>query len=238
MEGNRDPSDVLARYASEVGAAFRNTQRLQIFNFDRLVQTEPYSAWDSSSASCMMLLYGRTAVTRTGYSWLSPSIFQLIQQRRGQNRLVIFHLCQDQSVMEKQISAHSVLSNLITQLLDAKASILRDEARYQDLHRKITDPAWRGAQPTMPFAVLQELLDMFPEVNIFLDRVDRIKGDGHGFMNSLVTLIRECKSRINIFLVSSSNGYDRVGGQVSAELQESIENDLGSDRFWSLEWNQ
>lgn len=185
-----------------------------------------------------MLLYGRTAVTKTGYSWLSPSIFQLISQRSEQKRLVIFHLCQDQPDMEKKVPVDSVLSNLISQLLDAKVSILRDEVRYQELRRRVTDPAWRAAQPTMPFAVLRELLDMFPEVDILLDRVDRIKGDGHGFMNSLVTLIRKCKSRIKIFLVSSSNGYDRVGGQLSAEFQESIENDLGSDRFWSLEWNQ
>ena len=92
----------------------------------------------------------------------------------------------------------------------------------------------------MPFAVLCELLDSFSDedVHIILDRVDRIKGDAHGFMTSLAELIENSRSKIKLFLVSSSNGSDRIGGKMSAELQESIEDDLGSDRFWSLEWNQ
>ncbi|CAD6575977.1 MAG: hypothetical protein ASARMPREDX12_007665 [Alectoria sarmentosa] len=239
-EGNRDPDDLLAQYTREVGAAFRNIQRLSTFSFARLVQEESYSAWDGSRASCMMLLHGRTAVTKTEYSWLSPAIFPLIEQRRAQNRLVIFHLCQDRSVMENDVPAHAVLSSLISQLLAAKASVLRDEARYQDLNRKIFDPSWRTTQAKMPFAVLCELLDSFSDedVHIILDRVDRIKGDAHGFMTSLAELIENSRSKIKLFLVSSSNGSDRIGGKMSAELQESIEDDLGSDRFWSLEWNQ
>lgn len=142
--------------------------------------------------------------------------------------------------MEKDVPAHAVLSGLISQLLAAKASVLRDEARYQDLNRKLSDPSWHTTQAKMPFAVLRELLDLFPDedVHIVLDRVDRIMGDTHGFMNSLVALVEKSKSKVKLFLVSSSNGSDRIGGKMSAELQESIEDDLGSDRFWSLEWNQ
>lgn len=140
--------------------------------------------------------------------------------------------------MEKDVPAHGVLSNLISQLLDAKASILRDEARYQELRRTITDPAWRAAQLKMPFVLLHELLDEFLDVDIVLDRVDRIRGDAHGFMSSIATLMKDCRSRIKVFLVSSSNGSDRVGGKISAEIQESLEDDLGSNRFWSLERNQ
>ena len=73
---------------------------------------------------------------------------------------------------------------------------------------------------------------------ILLDRVDRIGGDAYDFMNSLVSLLRDCRGRIKILLVASSNGYDRVGGKFPQELQDSIEDDLGSDRFWSLERNQ
>lgn len=90
----------------------------------------------------------------------------------------------------------------------------------------------------MPFAILQELLDLSSDMYILLDRVDRIAGDAYVFMNSLVSLLRGCKGRIKILLVASSNGYDCVGGKFPQELQESIEDDLGSDRFWSLERNQ
>ena len=236
--GSGDPKDMLVQYSSEVGAVFRNIQRLQSFTFDRLEQEENYRAWSSSRASCMMLLHGKTAVTKTGYSWLSPAIFHGIAQLRAQNRLAIFYLCQDQSFMEKDVPAHVVLSGLILQLLDAKTSILRDEVRYQTLSHSFSDEAWRAARSELPFAVLLELLNLFPEVHIMLDRVDRIKGSSYSFLNSLATLIKECQNKTKIFLVSSSNGYGRIGGKMSADIQEGVEDDLGSERFWSLEWNQ
>lgn len=239
-ETNRNPNHVLAQYSAEVEAAFANVQRLQSFNFDRLVQEESYSAWDASRASCMMLLHGRTAVTGSDYSWLSPAVFQLVAQQRARKQIVIFAFCQDHIFMEKDVPAHVILSSFISQLLEAKPSILRDEARYQHLAQRISDPAWRDTQAEVPFDVLLELLDLFSgtDVHTLLDRVDRIRGDAHGFMNSLVALIKDCKCVIKVFLVSSSNRYDRAGGKISAELQESVEDDLGSDRFWSLEWNQ
>ena len=239
---NRNPTDVLVQYSSEVTAAFRNIQRLRTFKNDQFVQEKSYRAWDNSRVSCMMLLHGRTAVTKTNYSWLSPVIFQLIAQYHARKHLVIFHFCQDQPFMEKDVPAHTVLSSLIAQLLDAvldaRVRILRDETGYQELKRKFSDPSWRATSPEVPFAVLHELLDLFPAVHILLDRVDRIRGDVYQFMNSLVSLIKTSKSRVKIFLVSSSNGFDRVGGKIPEELQESIEDDLGSDRFWTLEWNQ
>lgn len=91
----------------------------------------------------------------------------------------------------------------------------------------------------MPIAVLHELLDLsLEDVHIVLDRVDQIKGDAHDFMNSLAMLIKDCKRKIKIFLVSSSNGYDSFGGKMSAEVQESVEEGLGSEAFRSLELNQ
>ena len=185
-----------------------------------------------------MLVHGKTAVTKTGYSWLSPAILQLITQLRSQKQRVIFGLCQVESFMEKDVPAYAVLSSLISQLLEENTSILRDDTRYQKLTRSFSDPAWRAHQPKMPFTVLQELLNLSPDTYILLDRVDRIRGEAHAFMNSLVSLIRNCKSKVRIFVVASSNGYDRVGGKYSEELQESIEDELGSDRFWSLEMNQ
>ena len=185
-----------------------------------------------------MLVHGKTAVTKTGYCWLSPAILELITLLRSQKQRVIFGLCQVESFMEKDVPAYAVLSSLISQLLEANASILRDDTRYQTLTRTFSDPAWRNHQPKMPFAVLQELLNLSPDTYILLDRVDRIRGEAHGFMNSLVSLIRDCKSKVKILLIASSNGYDRVGGKYSKELQESVEDDLGSERFWSLEMNQ
>ena len=238
LEGNREDDEALAQYKSEITAAFRNLQRLRTFNLDRLSQEKPYHLWESSRASCMMLVHGRTAATKTGYSWLSPAVLQLVAQLRAQNQRVIFGLSQVEPFMEKDVPAYAVLSSLISQLLEANASILRDDIRYQKLSRTFCDPAWRAHLPKMPFAVLQELLNLSPDMYILLDRVDRIRGEAYGFMNSMVSLIKDCKSRIKILLIASSNGYDRVGGKYPEELQESVEEDLGSERFWSLEMNQ
>ena len=186
----------------------------------------------------MMLVHGRTAATKTGYSWLSPAILQLITQLRSKNQRVIFGLGQVEPYMEKDVPVYAVLSSLISQLLQANASVLRDDTRYQKLSRCFGDPAWRSHQPEMPFVVLKELLNLSPDIYILLDRVDRIREEAYGLMHSLVSLIRNCKSRIRILLIASSNGYDRVGGKYSEEIQESVEDDLGSDRFWSLEMNQ
>ena len=186
----------------------------------------------------MMLVHGRTAATKTGYSWLSPATLQLITQLRAQKQRVIFGLCQVEPFMEKDVPAYAVLSSLISQLLEANTSILRDDTRYQKLSLTFSDSTWRTHQPELPFAVLQELLDLSPDMYILLDRVDRIRGEAYCFMNSLVSLTKDCKSRIKILLTASSNGYDRVGGKYSEELQESVEDDLGSERFWSLEMNQ
>ena len=238
LEEKREPDEVLAQYGSDITAAFKYLQRFRAFSYDQLTQEESYCAWDRSRVSCMMLLHGRTAATGTGYSWLSPAILQSVTQRRAQKRPVIFALCQSQSCMEKDVSAHAVLSILISQLLETNASILRNDTRYHNYSRAFSDPAWLTKQAKMPFAILQELLDLSSDMYILLDRVDRIGGDAYDFMNSLVSLLRDCRGRIKILLVASSNGYDRVGGKFPQELQDSIEDDLGSDRFWSLERNQ
>lgn len=56
----------------------------------------------------MMLLHGRAVVRKTGYSWLSPAILELIAQRRAQKLLVNLGLCQNQPFMEKDFPAHAV----------------------------------------------------------------------------------------------------------------------------------
>ena len=158
------------------------------------MQEESYRAWDASHVSCMILLHGRTKVKKIDYSWLSLALSPLIAQHRARNKLVIFHLCQDQPFMEKDLPLHAVLSSLISQLLDsvseAKLSLLRDETQYQGLKRKLSDLAWGASPPKVPFAVLRQLLDLFPEVYIALDRIDRIRGDPYTFMSSLVSLIK------------------------------------------------
>lgn len=90
----------------------------------------------------------------------------------------------------------------------------------------------------MPFEVLGELLDSFPEVYILLDRVDRIKGDADRFLDPMVNLVKKSKCLTKIFLVASSNYHAHPDGKMTPEVLMSIEEGLGSDRFSSLNLNQ
>lgn len=236
--GGHDPNDILDRYSSDVRGSFKNPGRLTTLNMDRLAEEKSFNHWDKCSNSCMFLLHGRTAVTTRDYSWLSPAVFHLIQVYRDQNRSVIFHCCHDQLFMEQDTPSHIVVSSLVYQLLEARPSVVRDQPRYQDLSRKFSDPTWHANQPRIPFAVLGELLDSFPEVYILLDRIDRIKGDADRFLDPLAKLVKESRCRLKVFLVASSNGQTDPQGKMKLDLLESVEEELGPSRFSSLLMNQ
>ena len=66
--------------------------------------------------------------------------------------------------------------------------------------------------------------DLYPSVYLIVDRVDRIRGVSQFYMSPLVTLIKESKIKLKVFLISSSNGYDGFGEKLWESLQ-----DLGED---------
>jgi len=233
-----EPNTVLDRYSSEVRESFKNPGRLVLFNMNDFVEGPDFRHWEEYSKPCMMLLHGRTAITNRDYSWLSPAVFGLIERCRVQDRLVIFHCCHDRVFMEQDIAAHVVISSLVYQLLIAKSLILRSQPRFEELRRKFADPSWCASSAKVAFAVLGELLDMFPEVYILLDRIDRIKGDADRFMDPLVNLVEHSRSKIKVFLVASSNNQDLPEGKMTPDLLENIADRLGDEMFSSLILNQ
>ena len=233
-----DPSITLVKYSSDVMESFKNPGRLSLLNFDRLINERVFKEWEESSRSCILLLHGRTAITTRDYSWLSPATFRLVESYRAENRLVLFHCVHDKVHMEQDIPAHVVLSSLVYQLLSARLSILRDQPQFEDLSRKISDPKWRTPPPKAPFAVLRELLDKHAEAYIFLDRIDRIKGDPDRFMDPLVDLVKQSRCRIKVFLVASSNNFNPPEGKLTQDVLADIEDRAGSGNFLHLMLNQ
>ena len=233
-----DPNDVLNRYSSEVRQSFRNPGRLTLMNVDQFMQEAVFKQWENSRKSCMILLQGRTAITSPDYSWLSPVTFRLIDMYRAQSCLVIFHCCHDRVFMEQDTPVYPVLSSLVYQVLDARSAILRDQQRFKELRGKFSDRSWRANSAKAAFTVFSELLESFPKVYILLDRVDRIKGDPDSFMDPLVNLVKWSKSLIKVLIMASSNHQSHPEGKLSPDLLESIDEQLGAERFSMLTLNQ
>ena len=238
LPDSHDPNDTLSRYSSEVRQSFRNPGRLNLLNVDQLMQEPIFKQWENSRKSSMMLLQGRTAITPPDYSWLSPVTFRLIDLYRTQNCLVIFHCCHDRVFMERDTPAHVVVSSLVYQVLDAQSSVLRDQQRFEELKRKLSDRSWSASSATAAFAVLSELLESFSKVYILLDRVDRVKGDPDKFLEPLVNLVKWSKCTIKVFLTASSNQQSLPEGKLTPDLLESIDEQLGSQGFSMLTMNQ
>lgn len=231
-----DPYGVLEKYRSLVQDAMRNMRRLLPFRLDQLIEESSYYDWETSRQSSILLLYGRTPHS-TGLCWLSPAFFDLMNRFRAENRSVAFHCCQTETSMEVSIPAADVILDLIYQLLELQPSILRDQAWYESLHEKINLQEWRSKDLSLPISVLKEVLDKFPCAFLFIDRVDRIKGDIQRWMKHLVKLLQDSEHLVKIFLVASSNGNDEPNGNLYSENLEYMKDEFG-EYFHALEMNQ
>ena len=239
LQGKSTPNEILDEYSSAVSAAFKNPGRLRNVDVNNITQDETYLYWENSTKSSMLLIHGTTELKKGDYSWLSPATFHFIRHFRDQHRLVIFHCCHDTNFMESDTPVHVVLSSLIFQVLEAQTAVLlRDGSRYQKMLSKISDPAWQASSAQSAFEVLQRLLDSVPEVYLLLDRIDRIKGNASRFLESLGELVKSSKTVIKIFLVASSNRQGHPEGKMTQNVLDSLEEDLGSQRFLRLRLDQ
>ena len=140
--------------------------------------------------------------------------------------------------MESDTPVYIVLSSLIFQVLEAQTAVLRDGSWYQELLSKVSDPTWQASSAQSAFEVLQQLLNSLPEVYLLLDRIDRIKGNASRFLESLGELVKNHKMVLKIFLVASSNRQGHPEGKMTKNMLDSLEEDLGSQRFLRLRLDQ
>lgn len=238
LQENPTQNDILDRYSSSVSEAFKNPGRLRNLDVNNIIQTETYTNWENCKKSSILLIHGTTELKRGDYSWLSPAIFHFIRHFNDQHRLVLFHCCHDRNYMELDTPVYVVLSSLIFQILKAQTVVLQDTSQYQELLSKVSDPAWQASSAQTAFEVLHQLLSSLPEVYIFLDRIDRIKGNASRFLESLGELIKSSKNVLKVFLVASSNRQGHPEGKMTKHVLESLEEDLGSQRFIGLRLDQ
>ncbi|KAL8791721.1 MAG: hypothetical protein Q9195_005658 [Heterodermia aff. obscurata] len=238
LQGNPTPKEILEQYSSAVSGAFKNPGRLRNLNVNDIIQNETYTNWEKYKKSSIMLIHGTTELKRGDYSWLSPATFHFIRHFNDQHRLVLFHCCHDRNFMESDTPFHLVLSSLIFQILEAQPAVLRDGSQYHELLTKVSDPAWQANYPQSAFEVLRQLLSSLPEVYLFLDRIDRIKGSASRFLESLGDLVKNSKNVLKVLLVASSNRQGHPEGKMTQHVLESLEEELGSQRFLRLRLDQ
>ncbi|MCJ1383605.1 hypothetical protein MMC17_006719 [Xylographa soralifera] len=225
-------------YRIMVSNAFKNLPRKSPLDVDHLLQEITFKHWETSGRSCMMLLSGKTAATRTDFSWLTPATLYVADQCRENSRLTAIHCCHDEAFMEEDVPAQTVLSSIIYQLLEAKVTILRDQSRYQALSARISDAAWRASDLKAQFAVLHELLNDERNVYILIDRVDRIKGQPDRWVQPFVKLMKDSNCKLKILLVASSNGFELPEGKIDSDLVETLRYELGEGDLVTLVLDQ
>ena len=233
-----DNVQILQDYSSTVANAFKNLRRISPLNAELVMQEDVFMKWETQRRSALMVLYGRTAVTRTDLSWLSPMIFYLVDRYRGSKQTVACHCCHDPVFMDRVTPAYAVISNIIYQLLEAHPSLLRDQTRYQRIYERISEPEWRATPPKTPFSLLGELLNEFTSAYILLDRIDRINGELYRFMEPLAQLIKNHKCKVKILVLACSTGYEIPEGKLGTDLMVNLEHELGQEGFFSLALNQ
>ena len=238
LQETRTPNDVLDDYSSAVSAAFKKPGRLKNLDVNDIAQNETYINWENSPKSSLMLIHGTTELKKGDYSWLSPAMFHFIKHFKDQRKFVLFHCCHDRNYMEPDTPPYVVLSSLIFQILEARTTILHDSSQYQELLSKVSDPAWQASSPQSAFDVLNKLLGSLPEVYLFLDRIDRIKGSASRFLESLGELVKNSGNVLKVLLVASSNRQGHPEGKMTKNVLEGLEESLGSRRFLRLRLDQ
>ena len=238
LQKKSHPNDILNKYSSAVSEAFKNPGRLRNLDVNKLTQNKTYINWETYKQSSIMLIHGTTELKKGDYSWLSPAMFHFIRHFNDQHRSVIFHCCHDTNFMESDTPVYVVLSSLIFQILEARTAILQDSSQYQELLTKVSDPAWQASSAQTAFEVLHNLMCSFPEVYLFLDRIDRIKGNASRFLESLGELVKNSKTVLKVLLVASSNRQGHPEGKMTKHVLESLEEDLGPRRFLQLRLDQ
>ena len=238
LQGKYTPNAIVNKYSSAVSEAFKNPGRLRNLDVNSITQNETYINWETYRKSSILLIHGTTELKKGDYSWLSPAIFYFIRHFNHQHRFVLFHCCHDTNFMESDTPVYVVLSSLIFQILEARTAMLQDSSQYQELLSKTSGPAWQASSAQTAFEVLHNLLSSFPEVYLFLDRIDRIKGNARRFLESLGELVKNSKTVLKVLLVASSNRQGHPEGKMTKHVLESLEEDLGSQRFLQLRLDQ
>lgn len=227
------PDKTVETYFNLLSESFDRPPSLPRFSVDNLRSEEAYVRWRGSPANCMLLLTGKTIADMTSCCWLSQAAIDISARLRKEasdnastRNAVVELYCQKTSFMSDsdQPKPISLIFNMLLQLLGSDLSILRDQAKYQKLRKRLSELKGTGHEELdKALGILIEVLENFDVVNVVLDRVDRVQGSC--FMRLMLTRLmssqRTSGAKILVFCVACCNSQSM--SQRIAELRDEMD---------------
>ncbi|KAK2749365.1 hypothetical protein CKAH01_18035 [Colletotrichum kahawae] len=205
------PDKTVETYFNLLSESFDRPPGLPRFSVDNLRSEEAYVRWRGSPAD-------------------STDISARLRKEAGDDastrNAVVELYCQKTSFMSDsdQPKPISLIFNMLLQLLGSDLSILRDQAKYQKLRKRLGELKGTGHEELdKALGILIEVLKNFDVVNVVLDRVDRVQGSC--FMRLMLTGLmsspRTSGAKILVFCVACCNSQSM--SQRIAELRDEMD---------------
>ncbi|KAH0437780.1 hypothetical protein CcaCcLH18_03676 [Colletotrichum camelliae] len=205
------PDKTVETYFNLLSESFDRPPGLPRFSVDNLRSEEAYVRWRGSPAD-------------------SIDISARLRKEAGDDastrNAVVELYCQKTSFMSDsdQPKPISLIFNMLLQLLGSDLSILRDQAKYQKLRKRLGELKGTGHEELdKALGILIEVLENFDVVNVVLDRVDRVQGSC--FMRLMLTRLmfsqRTSGAKILVFCVACCNSQSM--SQRIAELRDEMD---------------
>ena len=166
------PAEQLIQYRK---ALLSPSKKYEQSHVDDLRRTDSFQAWLSSEVS------GLTLNSRSGFSWLSPVapdvVDWLTSQFQAERKVIVVCALADTSAwiaLSTNTAAHTVISQIILDVIDQCPSYLFDPSNLSILRRSLQVPKYRDSNPRLPCRLLSDVLNQCSdsELYIVLDRID------------------------------------------------------------------
>lgn len=147
------------------------------------------------------------------HCWMSPFALDLIDNFMADSKICIFYAFK----LSERTGIHSVVSELLFQLLTWKRRELRSDVHFAMLRARLynyraidvedgdtkLDALCHVARVTM------RLFKPDETIYIILDRIDRCKGEHRiNFLNLLIDIMEEAVGSVKILAISDGTGWD------------------------------
>jgi len=180
----------------------RVSKKYSRFEFEMLGDREGFKSWWDCDQSALLILDGHTKKAGPDNSdkfWASTAVFDLLEILDKPGNLVIYYFIEPEESMVYDVPTHVIFGHLIWQILRHAPQLARESASIKELKGLSGGKKWQGPQPKEPCDIIGKLLAHIPNTFILLDRIDRCACHPTAVIDSLLGLVRDCKSRVKIF---------------------------------------
>lgn len=187
------------------------TGYLQMSRF--LLNSQPeFQDWNECGASSLLFISGNTlwqGRRKMGFlhCWLSPAAIYVAADALQRDEKLVFFSCLP-TLIDEPISAHTVISSAIVQILHQKPEMLRDN--YDRYRRYIAKEGANWSFQSLLEVLIQIVKDLGEPITIVIDRLDLayrvsvstvLKGLAH-----VITTVSGGASKVKIVVIAETSG--------------------------------